>query len=248
MEFLVIVLHSHKGPKWYYFDPTKLKGWEALFNTSDKDDITRECIETSQNPEWRGDDLRITNEAGPTRVHPETGEKAMSNHLLIFHPCMFGQESWHVFKRTWRLTEFFKFIIGTIFCWLYLLLVDARDAGMTTLYADGTDEPVSTKTISHIRDTAWKHIIFPKWEQGDILMIDNRIVSHGRQPSAPPRKILVAWSPAVQDEAPLLKKKNHVQANGVSTPRSAKSRSSSTPRKRSSSRRRTAPDTGPYVT
>eukprot|EP01138_Halocafeteria_seosinensis_P003166 gb/GECG01003239.1/.p1 GENE.gb/GECG01003239.1/~~gb/GECG01003239.1/.p1 ORF type:complete len:423 (+),score=24.21 gb/GECG01003239.1/:1-1269(+) len=251
---LKYVRNYHKGPKWYYFDPTKLKGWEALFGTSDKHEINRECQKTSQNVEWNGDDLRITNEAGPTRVHPETGEVAMSNHLLIFHPCMFGQESWHVFKRTWRLVEFLKFIIGTIFCWLYLLLVDSRDSGMNTLYADGTDTPVSTKTIGHIRDVSWKHMIFPKWEKGDVLMIDNRIVSHGRQPSAPPRKILVAWSPAVQDPAPLHGAKtpeNHTHTNGVATPRSRKSRpsgrSSSASGKRSSSRRRHARDAGPYV-
>jgi hypothetical protein len=30
------------------------------------------------------------------------------------------------------------------------------------------------------------------WQRGDVLLIDNKLVSHGRQPYSPPRKIFAA--------------------------------------------------------
>ena len=53
--------------------------------------------------------------------------------------------------------------------------------GMNTCYGDGTTLPL--KTVSHVRDTVWKNLVFNRWQQGDVLMIDNFRVSHGRQVS-----------------------------------------------------------------
>lgn len=191
---------SHKESNWYHCDPTKLKGWKDVFLTSDKIKVEEECQRSNQETTWTGDELRIVTRGGPTRKHPETGDVAMSNHLLIFHPSMFGQESWYVFKRTKRLIELLKFLLGTIICWFYMLIMDPLKYGMNSLYGDGSSIPLSS--FNHIRNVTWKHMVFPKWHKGDILLIDNRIVSHGRQPSSPPRKILVAWSAAAQEPAP----------------------------------------------
>jgi hypothetical protein len=36
-------------------------------------------------------------------------------------------------------------------------------------------------------------VIFP-WQRGDILMLDNMLASHGREPFAGPRKVIVAMA------------------------------------------------------
>ena len=51
--------------------------------------------------------------------------------------------------------------------------------GMNTCYGDGAAIPY--RTVSHVRDTVWRNLVFNRWEQGDVLMIDNFRVSHGRQ-------------------------------------------------------------------
>ncbi len=55
----------------------------------------------------------------------------------------------------------------------------SNSAGFHTTFGDGSTIP--DKTIAHVRDTVWKNMVFNRWEKGDILMIDNFRVSHGRQ-------------------------------------------------------------------
>lgn len=81
-----------------------------------------------------------------------------------------------------------------------MLLINPLDYGMNTLYGDGSS--ITLSEYSHIREVTWRNMVCPKWSKGDIVFVDNRIISHGRQPSAPPRKILVAWSSASQDPSP----------------------------------------------
>lgn len=52
-----------------------------------------------------------------------------------------------------------------------------------------------------VRSQTWKNLKFPRWHTGDLLMIDNCAVSHGRQPYSGPRKVLVAWSDETQGAA-----------------------------------------------
>jgi alpha-ketoglutarate-dependent taurine dioxygenase len=38
----------------------------------------------------------------------------------------------------------------------------------------------------------WDNAISFRWERGDVLLLDNYLVAHGRNPYEGPRKILVA--------------------------------------------------------
>lgn len=51
--------------------------------------------------------------------------------------------------------------------------------GTHTEFGDGSSIP--RKTVAHVRDVVWKNLVFNRWEKGDILLIDNFRVSHGRQ-------------------------------------------------------------------
>jgi hypothetical protein len=60
-------------------------------------------------------------------------------------------------------------------------------------FGDGT--PISVMEMHEIRSAIHKHMVFARWQLGDMLCIDNFAVSHGRQPTYDrTRKIVVAWS------------------------------------------------------
>jgi hypothetical protein len=59
-----------------------------------------------------------------------------------------------------------------------------------TTFADGSEIPVDDlKTIRKVLDET---LVMFDWQAGDLLICDNKLVSHGRQPYQPPRKILAA--------------------------------------------------------
>ena len=92
---------------------------------------------------------------------------------------MFYQEYYRVWRRLGQL----KFLLFSIIMWLlsfFFLVARGRDrVGMHTEFGDGSSIP--SATITHVRDTIWNNLVFNRWEKGDILMIDNFRVSHGRQ-------------------------------------------------------------------
>ena len=68
---------------------------------------------------------------------------------------------------TWFLKLFFLNIIGPMNC------------GFHTCYGDGTE--ISNAENKHIRDVTWNNMVFNRWQKGDVIMIDNYRISHGRQ-------------------------------------------------------------------
>ena len=50
---------------------------------------------------------------------------------------------------------------------------------MHTAFSDGEEIPLSD--VKHVRNTIYNNMVFNRWKKGDILMIDNFRVSHGRQ-------------------------------------------------------------------
>jgi hypothetical protein len=59
----------------------------------------------------------------------------------------------------------------------------------------GDGMPISVMEMHEIRSAIHKHMVFTRWQLGDMLLIDNFAVSHGRQPTYDrSRKIVVAWS------------------------------------------------------
>lgn len=69
--------------------------------------------------------------------------------------------------------------------------------GLNASFGDGT--PITAMEMHEIRRAVHKHMVYSRWELGDIMCIDNFVVSHGRQPTYDHgRKIVVAWSEALE--------------------------------------------------
>ncbi|XAR65375.1 hypothetical protein NMG60_11009475 [Bertholletia excelsa] len=64
-----------------------------------------------------------------------------------------------------------------------------KDISSATM-ADGTE--ISEKVVKRCEEMIEEESIQFKWEKGDVLVLDNMALLHGRRPSLPPRKVLVA--------------------------------------------------------
>ena len=121
--------------------------------------------------EWTGPDRLRTRQVRPAiRVHPYTGEQIWFNHMLFFH-----------------ITSLPPQVRDTI-----LLGVNEDSLPFNTYYGDGF--PVEPEVLEEVRAAYSAETIAFPWQQGDILMVDNMLVAHGRQPFTGQRKIMVAMA------------------------------------------------------
>ncbi|KAI3467150.1 hypothetical protein Pfo_023813 [Paulownia fortunei] len=60
----------------------------------------------------------------------------------------------------------------------------------STTMADGTEIPANV--VKRCEEIIEEESIQFKWQKGDVLFLDNHALLHGRRPSLPPRKVLVA--------------------------------------------------------
>jgi alpha-ketoglutarate-dependent taurine dioxygenase len=150
--------------------------WQDVFQTNDKAEVEAYCRDNLIDFEWRpGDRLRTRQVRPAVRFHPKTGEAVWFNHAAFFHYTMLEPAVRDV------------------------LLASFSEEGLpfNTYYGDGT--PIEPDVIEHIRLAylAEKRV-FP-WQAGDVLLLDNMSIAHGRQPYVGQRKVIVAMTEAVAD-------------------------------------------------
>lgn len=95
---------------------------------------------------------------------------------------MYYDEPYRIYKRLGSLKQLlYSWVLwAASFFYVGLKPPSAKMAlGMNTCYGDGT--PIPYKIVSQVRDTVWNNMVFNRWQQGDVLMIDNFRISHGRQ-------------------------------------------------------------------
>ena len=67
-----------------------------------------------------------------------------------------------------------------------------RQLPYQTYYGDGSD--IEDSIVEMLRAAYRKEMVSFRWQQGDILMLDNMLVAHGRNPFTGPRKIVVGMA------------------------------------------------------
>ncbi|WP_084734962.1 TauD/TfdA family dioxygenase [Actinophytocola xinjiangensis] len=145
--------------------------WQEVFQTTDRDEVAGYCRESQMDFEWIGDDaLRTTSVRQAVSRHPATGETVWFNHAHIFHVSNLPAEVSAVLVEEFGLDGL------------------PRNA----YYGDGTpiEDEVAGLVRQLYRDAA---VSFP-WQRGDVLLVDNWLASHAREPFEGERRILVAMS------------------------------------------------------
>ena len=145
--------------------------WQDAFQTKDRAEVERYCRSCGMTYEWRdGDRLRTRAVRQVMATHPRTGEALWFNHAPIFHETNLAPEVREGLRAQFRPDEM------------------PRNA----FYGDGSPlEPEVLERIRRVYDEAT--VRFP-WQKGDILMVDNFLAVHGRDPFEGDRNILVSMA------------------------------------------------------
>jgi alpha-ketoglutarate-dependent taurine dioxygenase len=145
--------------------------WQEAFQTGKRSEVEEYCRKARMTCEWKDRDRLRTRIVRPaTVVHPKTGETVWFNHAHMFH----------VSNLQPAVRE--------------ALLAQFRDDELprNAFYGDGS--PLEPSVLDEIRGVYEEAAVRFDWREGDILMLDNFLCSHGREPFAGPRKILVAMA------------------------------------------------------
>ncbi|WP_354678035.1 TauD/TfdA family dioxygenase [Cupriavidus plantarum] len=147
--------------------------WQQVFNTEDRTEVEAYCARHQIACEWKDDgELRTRQHVQGVAAHPVTGEHVWFNQAHLFHASALTEEMREV-------------------------LVDAVGADnlpRDVFYGDGT--PIPDTELDAVRGVLEAHkIVFP-WQQGDVVMLDNMLTAHAREPFSGPRKVVVAMAQA----------------------------------------------------
>jgi alpha-ketoglutarate-dependent taurine dioxygenase len=145
--------------------------WQDAFQTTDPGVVEEYCRKARMQVEWRDRGrLRTRAVRQVYAVHPVTGDRVWFNHAHMFHHSNLPPE-----VRESLLAEFAE-----------------DELPRNAFYGDGSSiDGAVLAEIRRIYEEA-AHRFF--WQQGDFLLVDNFLVSHGREPFAGPRQILVAMA------------------------------------------------------
>jgi alpha-ketoglutarate-dependent taurine dioxygenase len=143
--------------------------WQEFFHTDDRAKVEASCQAEGMICEWTaGAGLRIRQNARAVIKHPKTGEMVFFNQVQLHHPYSLDPET------RASLRSLFK----------------EDDLPRNVYYGDGT--VIEDEVMEKIDRLYWELSVEFPWEEGDLILIENMLVSHARNPFAGPRKIVVA--------------------------------------------------------
>ncbi len=145
--------------------------WQTVFQTTDKAEVERYCRSAGIEFEWKSSSHLCTSQlCQAVARHPRTGEMVWFNQAHLFHLSSLSAEARRDLVSVYKEEDF------------------PRNA----CYGDGS--PIEDSVLDEIREVYQQETIQFPWQKGDILMLDNMLVAHGRNPFTGPRKILVAMA------------------------------------------------------
>lgn len=147
--------------------------WTDVFGTCDRAEVEAFCAARGIECEWKDDgELRTKQRCQAVAAHPKTGEMVWFNQAHLFHVSNLEPE-----------------VRATL-----LDLVEEEDLPRNVTYGDGS--PIEDETLDLVRGVLERRQIAFPWRTGDVAMLDNMLVAHGRSPFRGPRKVRVAMAEA----------------------------------------------------
>jgi alpha-ketoglutarate-dependent taurine dioxygenase len=152
--------------------------WQEVFQTEDRASVETFCAHNDIQWQWLDDDVLKTSQICPGVVrHPQRGEDYLFNQAHLFHPSAMGEQA----------LSFMLDAFGP-----ELLPRNAR-------YGNG--EEIEADALATIRHAFSAAAVDVQWQAGDVALIDNIQVAHGRRSYSGERKLLASLLEANQQPA-----------------------------------------------
>jgi alpha-ketoglutarate-dependent taurine dioxygenase len=150
--------------------------WQDVFQTEDPADVERYCRTAGIELEWRGGGqlLRTRQVCQATAQHPETGEPVWFNQAHLFH---------------WSNGD--PAVQDT-------LRAHFGDDEVPRNACYGNGDPIEVPSLEAIRSAFASEAQTFAWQRGDVLLLDNMLVAHGRAPFTGRRQVVVAMGQEVR--------------------------------------------------
>lgn len=156
------------------FRPGVGLAWQTVFQSDDRAYVEDYCRDAGLEAEWRdGDALRVRSVRPAVVRHPKTGEPIWFNHGTFFHVSTLEEP-----VRKALLAQFAE-----------------EDLPSNTYYGDGS--PIEPEVLDALREAYRQEAVIFPWQKGDVLLLDNMMAAHAREPFEGPRKILVGMAEPV---------------------------------------------------
>jgi len=151
--------------------------WQDFFKTEQREDVERQCLQTGMQWQWLGaDNLRIAQHCPAIVAHPDTGELSFFNQVQLHHSACLEPEV--------RANLINLFGLGNL--------------PRNVYYGDGS---VIEDAVMEVIGAAYEDCAVRfAWQKGDMVMLDNMLVAHARDPFEGERKICVAMGQMMNRE------------------------------------------------
>jgi len=149
--------------------------WQDVFQTTEKTDVEDYCNKNNIQYHWHepgSNGLELTTQqiCQATVKHPVTQEDVWFNQAHLFHVSSLDEADKHTL----------------------LSIVTENNLPRNVFHGDGSD--IQVDDLHHILDVYQSEKIVFQWKRGDVMMLDNVLMAHGRNPFIGERKIVVAMS------------------------------------------------------
>lgn len=145
--------------------------WQQVFNSNDPRAVETWCRERGIECLWSdGGHLRTSQVCQATAVHPRTGDLVWFNQAHLFHVSALEPELREILLET----------------------VGEESLPRNVYYGNG--QPLEETALEEVRGVLDEcKVVFP-WQRGDVLMLDNMLMAHAREPYTGARKVVVAMA------------------------------------------------------
>ena len=152
--------------------------WTKVFETDSKSALAEYCAKNYMHHEWRPDGgLVVRYRRWAALKHPDTLEETWFNHGIFYNFRTLAP----------ALQDHFLRVFGE------------HKMPYNTFCGDGTK--VSAETIAVFHAAYDAETVRLPWQRGDVMIVDNMLVAHGREPFKGKRDVFVAMSHTIACES-----------------------------------------------
>ena len=145
--------------------------WQQAFSTEDRSQVERFCRASHIDFQWTDDgELSTRQVCQAVARHPVSGEWVWFNQAHLFH-----------------ISNLAASVRETL-----ISIVGEQGVPRNVFYGDGSS--IELEALEHIREVLQRCQVSFAWQAGDVLMLDNMLVAHGRSTFQGARKVVVAMA------------------------------------------------------